>query len=593
MLTDPLLKLSFFLHSSPGVYALLLGSGVSRAAGIPTGWEVTIDLIRSVAKLEGEDSEPSPEDWYEKKFGKFPEYAKLLEQVAKTPSERNSLLRRHFEPTDEEREEGLKVPTLAHNAIASLVKSGHIRMILTTNFDRLLEMALESEGITPDVISTDDALKGAIPYVHSKCTIVKLHGDYRDTRIRNTTSELKKYSKKLDAYLDRILDEFGLIICGWSGSWDTALRDAIFRCPSHRFSTFWACIGEPSDDAKRLIHHRKAEIVQIESADKFFTMTAEKIEALREQESPHPLSTAMAVAMVKKYLSDEKYRIRLKDILVDETEKLYKELSSSRFSSTGIEVTNKCFQERMHQYELLSDTLMGMLATLTYYDDKEDYTRQLKQCMDRILKPPREQGITVFLELQYYPAILICYVAGISALATNHFEHLVAVLLRPDYYSRDKKVPAIEVLNVRQFVDEQREKWMPYPDAKTDYTPANNYIFDIVREPLRKYIPDDKKYEIIFDTFEYLLGLIYADLIPCVADRSRVWAPHGCFIWRYRHYPEDSMNTPIDEFINAGLSQGKEWGLLKAGFFGGDIKRFSSVGAKYRDFLRSVLVSYR
>src|SRR5437879_2506745 len=52
---DPLVSLAFSVHSSKGAYALLLGSGVSRAAGIPTGWEVVLDLIRKVAKLEGED----------------------------------------------------------------------------------------------------------------------------------------------------------------------------------------------------------------------------------------------------------------------------------------------------------------------------------------------------------------------------------------------------------------------------------------------------------------------------------------------------------------------------------------------------------
>jgi hypothetical protein len=34
---DPLLQLSFSLHNQRGTYAVLLGSGISHAAGIPTG----------------------------------------------------------------------------------------------------------------------------------------------------------------------------------------------------------------------------------------------------------------------------------------------------------------------------------------------------------------------------------------------------------------------------------------------------------------------------------------------------------------------------------------------------------------------------
>jgi hypothetical protein len=37
---DPLISLAFAIQSNKGVYALLLGSGVSRAAQIPTGWEI-------------------------------------------------------------------------------------------------------------------------------------------------------------------------------------------------------------------------------------------------------------------------------------------------------------------------------------------------------------------------------------------------------------------------------------------------------------------------------------------------------------------------------------------------------------------------
>jgi hypothetical protein len=41
---EPVTSLAFSVYSGKGVYALLLGSGLSRAAQIPTGWEVTLEL---------------------------------------------------------------------------------------------------------------------------------------------------------------------------------------------------------------------------------------------------------------------------------------------------------------------------------------------------------------------------------------------------------------------------------------------------------------------------------------------------------------------------------------------------------------------
>jgi hypothetical protein len=54
---DPLVSLAHAVYSSKGVYAVLLGSGLSRAAGIPTGWEITLELIRRVAVVEGVEEE--------------------------------------------------------------------------------------------------------------------------------------------------------------------------------------------------------------------------------------------------------------------------------------------------------------------------------------------------------------------------------------------------------------------------------------------------------------------------------------------------------------------------------------------------------
>ena len=55
---DPLTALAFSIYENKGVYCLLLGSGVSRPSEIPTGWEITLDLVRRVAALRGVTDEP-------------------------------------------------------------------------------------------------------------------------------------------------------------------------------------------------------------------------------------------------------------------------------------------------------------------------------------------------------------------------------------------------------------------------------------------------------------------------------------------------------------------------------------------------------
>ena len=258
------------MHSNKGVYALLLGSGVSRSSGVLTGWDIVQDLIKKLAHLKGEMCEPDPDTWFRKTFNLEPEYSEVLDEIAKSPSERAQLLRRYFEPTEEERADGKKQPTRAHRAIAELVSKGYIRVILTTNFDRLLEQALIDAGIQPTVISTPDAAFGALPLAHTQCTIVKVNGDYLDARLKNTRDELARYEEPTDRLLDQILDEYGLVICGWSGDWDTALRAAMERGKGFRFTTFWTARAELKSKALDLATLRRAVAIKIADADSFF-----------------------------------------------------------------------------------------------------------------------------------------------------------------------------------------------------------------------------------------------------------------------------------------------------------------------------------
>ena len=125
--------IAFSIYSNKGVYALFLGSGISISSGIPTGWDIVIDLIRQLAKLKKQKCEPNPVEWFKSTYGEEPNYSNILAKLAKSSAERVNLLKPYFEPTQEEVEQGLKMPSPAHRAIAQIVKDGHIKVIITFN----------------------------------------------------------------------------------------------------------------------------------------------------------------------------------------------------------------------------------------------------------------------------------------------------------------------------------------------------------------------------------------------------------------------------------------------------------------------------
>lgn len=81
-------SLASSLHAGPGSYALLLGSGVSYSTGVPTGWAVTLDLVRRLAAALGEDPGEDLIGWYREHAVGEPDFSVLLGDLVPSPEDR-------------------------------------------------------------------------------------------------------------------------------------------------------------------------------------------------------------------------------------------------------------------------------------------------------------------------------------------------------------------------------------------------------------------------------------------------------------------------------------------------------------------------
>ncbi len=574
---DPTLSLAFSMQASPGIYALLLGSGLSRSAGIPTGWEIVLDLIRKLANMEGEDCEPDPVAWYEGKYHDVPDYSKLLKTIAKTPTERKQLLKPYFEPNRDEEERGLKQPTEAHKAIAELVTGGYIRVIITTNFDRLIEKALEKEGVIPTVISTPDAAEGALPLVHSRVLVIKVHGDYLDSRIKNTPEELAIYDKPIEALLNRVLDEFGLIVSGWSAEWDAALCNALERCKSFRFACYWAVRDEAGESARRLIDLRQAQVLHIKDADTLFRDLAEKVFSLQTFSKPHPLSAKTAVATLKRYVVDRRYRISLHDLVMEETERLVRELNENQFPTEGVSSSKEEIIKRIDRYEALAEILSALVSQGCYWGDEEHESLWIKSFERVVNLIGGRTGNEILLNLHLYPALLILYSGGIAAVTAERYRTLAALLLRVKIREGSEEFPVGLSLGTDDVLSFDYQK-MSFGNYRS---PLSDHLFTILRNPLKEILPDEVQYQKKFDLFEYIFCLNYCDLRE--KNGFTLWAPAGCFGWRYRRSPEKTVQRQVDLEIEKTQ---ENWGPIGAGFFDGSLERLKSIKSEYDEMLK-------
>ncbi len=508
---DPLTPLAFSVNENKGVFAVLLGSGLSRTAGIPTGWEITLDLVRRVAAAQGVTEQPDWATWYRDQTGLEPNYSDLLEEIASSPDERRAILHHYIEPNAQEREEGRKSPTKAHLAIAQMVRSGHIRVIITTNFDRLMENALREQGIEPTVVASADALAGAEPLTHSRCYLLKLHGDYKDARILNTDQELSAYPESYNRLLDRILDEHGLIICGWSGEWDHALRAAFLRAPNRRYPVYWAARGKLGDGAQELAVHRTAKTIPIAGADEFFQALQQRVETLEQSQHQNPQSIDLLVNSTKRYLAKPEYRIQLDELFAQETERVMAQLDGDQFPPHGPWDQNE-FRSRVQRYEALAEPLARMTGVLGRWGDGRELPMVLDILRGLYLQAEKVgNGLTIWLGLRSYPAVLVFTAYGIGLVRSQRWQTLHALLTGtwPREYGAPKSVVSTLFLNA--WKGGQKEGWNQLEGFDRYKTPLSEHLLEVMTSWRSSFAGVSAEFELVFERFEILAALTYLE----------------------------------------------------------------------------------
>lgn len=485
-----------------------------------------------------------------------------------------SLLKPYFEPTSEEREKGLKTPTRAHRAIAQLASQGAVRVIITTNFDRLMEQALDAAGVQPTVVSSTDHVSGMMPLQHNNCVVVKVHGDYLDTRIRNTEDELAAYENEMNELLDRVLTEYGLVVCGWSGDWDPALAGAVARTTRFRFSTYWMTVGTPSFRAADLIQRRRAIVVPMVSADNGFGLVLEKFEALSAERLRDPMDERMLLASVKRYLPDPRFRIAFDDAVVRELAAVAQKVSLERVPLSSPEPSQQTFVERVQYFDAATSGLCKCLCAGVYWGTDDHYALW-QRCIAALarLELPSGTSYNAWSRLRFYPLNLLVYLAGMACLQRDNFGLLRQLLQTPTNVSEGKRV--IALAGASRCLQHDASQWLfVHEEGRESRTPSSDWMYQKMNHHLAEVIGPDVQWEDSYDTFE-----LFLTLVGTYEGTGRI---KGRFTWRHFHWPS-RQGDPLTALADDVARRGAEHPMLKAGFFKADPTAFAQTVARVRE----------
>ncbi len=168
-----------------------------------------------------------------------------------------------------------KVPYVGYRLLCLLNKYSIVESVWTTNFDGMAERAAHQMNITPKVITLDNQQDIYRTISNTELMCISLHGDYKYSTLKNTSSELDNQSEVFCQVMTYYFTTRHLVVLGYSGR-DNSLMSAL----KNTFTTsgagrlYWCGIEEsPSSKVLSLIQDirnsgREAFYIQVESFDK-------------------------------------------------------------------------------------------------------------------------------------------------------------------------------------------------------------------------------------------------------------------------------------------------------------------------------------
>ena len=248
-------------------FALMIGAGCSKAAGIPLASELIAEINERYPAQVTRLSEEEKKD-YGQCMGGLPlnQRRELLD-----PYLRDAKL------------------NWAHIAIASLISAGYVQRVLTVNFDNVLARACGLCGIYPATYDYATGASSSTVHIASPA-IIHLHGQGSGARLINDTEEAEKQATSLAQLLQQTLEKYPLLVVGYSGLCDS-LFDQLKNIYKGYESLHWCSYtSEPGAHILTLSPERQVDHYGGVDADEFLISLAQTLECFPPTVFSDPLN---------------------------------------------------------------------------------------------------------------------------------------------------------------------------------------------------------------------------------------------------------------------------------------------------------------
>ena len=252
-------------HNKRPHFAVFLGAGASMESGIRSAGQMSEDFVSMICAVECPSihAKPKKDKWL-RDNGYYQtirdKYASLFERCYPTEVDRREYIESQVDS---------KVPSLGYIALAHLIKAKAVDTLITTNFDDLIYIAATSFTDVRPVVYSLGGFASEISGTANRPRVLKLHGDFLFSRLKNTEEELKNQDPNMSQQIQQILESYrGLIVIGNSGN-DKSILTLLEGLPAGKY-LYWCVYRDEkvNSEVEKLLIEKSGWIVRTDGFDK-------------------------------------------------------------------------------------------------------------------------------------------------------------------------------------------------------------------------------------------------------------------------------------------------------------------------------------
>jgi DNA-binding transcriptional regulator YhcF (GntR family) len=250
---------------------VILGAGCSLSANLPSGADVRKKIVRELASFEDVSLEKSDQVIFDL-LKKMPKYSDLLKsgfnesysdlfECLGTPKAQKRFMEILLASDKKQINWG-------HLVLGQMAKSGYFHTLITTNFDLLIQRAINMVGETPIVCDGTESLLKLSTNINDLYSpqVWHVHGSMHSYTIKNTDKQLEqiKSNASMQSHFANLLKASDLVlVLGYAGASNEGLMHMLKEgLKDYETPLYWVTYSNNFDDltpmAKELLEDKRA-----------------------------------------------------------------------------------------------------------------------------------------------------------------------------------------------------------------------------------------------------------------------------------------------------------------------------------------------